>query len=148
MDGKAFKASIGLVGLSGKFNVELEGTEVSEESNDILVLRSDTFPATKTIKFVNKSDLAAFVRVAPERGSSKEVEMSLSWKEVVVAKGEQKELLVSLPTSSGNALLLPAGCGTGRCTTTPLETTSSDLTARGGLESKQRGQLPAEQLRK
>ena len=102
MDGKAFKASIGLVGLSGKFNVELEGTEVSEESNDILVLRSDTFPATKTIKFVNKGDLAAFVRVAPERDSSKEVEMSLSWKEVVLAKGEQKELLVSLPSSSGN----------------------------------------------
>ena len=28
--------------------------------------------------------------------------MSLSWKEVVLAKGEQKELLVSLPSSSGN----------------------------------------------
>ena len=36
MDGKAFKASIGLVGLAGRFNLEMEGIEKREESTDAL----------------------------------------------------------------------------------------------------------------
>ena len=105
MDGKAFKASIGLVGLAGRFSLEMEGVERSEDSTDVYTLRSDTFPATKTIKFVNKGDFAAFVRVASENVSMNESEVGLSWKEVVLVKGEQKELLVSLPVSPGSLLV-------------------------------------------
>ena len=35
MDGKAFKASIGLVGLAGRFGLEMEGVERSEDSTDL-----------------------------------------------------------------------------------------------------------------
>ena len=105
MDGKAFKASIGLVGLAGRFNLEMEGVERCEESTDVYTLRSDTFPDIKTIKFVNKGDFAAFVRVSTENVSLNEEEVGLSWKEVVLAKGEQKELLVSLPVSPGSLVV-------------------------------------------
>ena len=105
MDGKAFKASIGLVGLAGRFNLEMEGVERCGESTDVYTLRSDTFPDIKTIKFVNKGDFAAFVRVSTENVSLNEEEVGLSWKEVVLAKGEQKELLVSLPVSPGSLVV-------------------------------------------
>ena len=78
LDGKAFKASIGLVGLAGRFNVEMGGVERSEDSTDVYTLRSDTFPATKTIKFINKGDFAAFIRVSSESVSLNEEEVGLT----------------------------------------------------------------------
>ena len=36
MDGKAIKASIGSLGLAGRFNLEMEGIEKREESADAL----------------------------------------------------------------------------------------------------------------
>ena len=104
-DGKAFKASIGLVGLAGRFNLDMEGVERCENSSDVYTLRSDTFPVIKTIRFVNKGDFAAFVKVSAENVSLSESEVGLSWKEVVLAKGEQKELLVSLPVSPGSLVV-------------------------------------------
>ena len=38
MDGKAFKASIGLVGLAGRFGLEMEGVERFETSTTELLV--------------------------------------------------------------------------------------------------------------
>ena len=51
---KAKVKGIGLVGLAGRFGLEMEGVERSEDSTDVYTLRSDTFPATKSIKWRNQ----------------------------------------------------------------------------------------------
>ena len=96
--GKAFKASIGLFGLCGKTEVEMEGLERTE--NNIYRLVCNKFPATKVISFVNRGDFAAFIKVVPEvlgQGEAWGQVEVVAPGEVVVPRGEVRQVAVTCP---------------------------------------------------
>jgi hypothetical protein len=96
--GKAFKASIGLVGLAGRFQLEMAGVEREGRGEDYRMV-CHTFPTTQRITFINQGDMTGFVQVVVDSDSCSgetdgmvEVTPAL----VLVPRGESREVSVAV----------------------------------------------------